>query len=199
MNYAEAIASAERLLERSLELGALQYGEFTLTSGAKSSYYFDGRLLTTDGESVGIVADVFVALLMRRDIHRFGGPAVAAVPLIGGITLSAFQKDYDIKGYFVRSDQKQHGMGKQIEGHIEPGDRIAIWDDTISTGGSLLDAADAITALPAEIDVALCILDRNQGGNLKLKDRSIPLFSILSSNSQGRVEVDKATLSAWFD
>ena len=199
MNYAEAIASAERLLERSLELGALQYGEFTLTSGAKSSYYFDGRLLTTDGESVGIVADVFVALLMRRDIHRFGGPAVAAVPLIGGITLSAFQKDYDIKRYFVRSDQKQHGMGKQIEGHIEPGDRIAIWDDTISTGGSLLDAADAVTALPAEIDVALCILDRNQGGNLKLKDRSIPLFSILSSNSQGRVEVDKATLNAWFD
>ena len=60
-----AIASAERLLGRALKLGALRYGEFTLASGAKSSYYFDGRLLTTDGESVEIVADMFVDLLIR--------------------------------------------------------------------------------------------------------------------------------------
>ena len=132
-----------------MELGALRYGEFTLASGAKSTYYFDGRLLTTDGESVEILSSIFLEVLANRDIHRFGGPAVAAVPIIGGITLMAHTNGYDLKGYFVRSEQKQHGMGKQIEGHITPGDRVAIWDDTISTGGSLLDAADAVAALPA--------------------------------------------------
>ena len=194
-----AIASAERLLGRALKLGALRYGEFTLASGAKSSYYFDGRLLTTDGESVEIVADMFVDLLMCRDIHHFGGPAVAAVPIIGGVALSAFQRDYEIKGYFVRSEQKRYGMGKQLEGHVAPGDRVAIWDDTISTGGSLLDAVDALVALPAEIDISLCILDRNQGGSAKLQDRGIPLFNILTSNSEGEVLVDVDTLRSWFD
>ena len=194
-----AIASAERLLERALELGALRYGDFTLTSGAKSGYYFDGRLLTTDGESVEIIASLFVELMMRRGINRFGGPAVAAVPIIGGITLLAFQKEYEIKGYFVRSEQKQHGMGKRIEGHIGPDDQVAIWDDTISTGTSLLDAVDAVTAVPAEIDFALCILDRNEGGSEKLRERMIPVFNILISNSDGRIEVDAAALRAWFD
>ena len=194
-----AIASAETLLERALELGALRYGDFTLTSGAKSGYYFDGRLLTTDGESVEIIASLFVELMMRRGINRFGGPAVAAVPIIGGITLLAFQKKYDIKGYFVRSEQKQHGMSKRIEGHIGPDDQVAIWDDTISTGASLLDAVDAVTAVPAEIDFALCILDRNEGGSEKLQERTIPVFNILISNSDGRIEVDAAALRAWFD
>ncbi len=198
MHSSKAIAKAERLLERALELEALRYGDFTLTSGAKSSYYFDGRLLTTDGESVGIIADLFVDILIQLGIRRFGGPAVAAVPIIGGIALSAYTKGHDIKGYFVRSEQKQHGMSKQIEGHINPGDRVAIWDDTISTGGSLLDAVDAVTELPADIDVALCILDRNQGGGDKLRDRSLPLFNILKSGSDGRVEVDTATLQSWF-
>lgn len=199
MNYADAIAHAERLLERALELGALRYGDFTLTSGAKSSYYFDGRLLTTDGESVEIVASIFLKVLENRNIHHFGGPAVAAVPIIGGIALMAHTNGYDLKGYFVRSEQKQHGMGKQIEGHITPGDRVAIWDDTISTGGSLLDAVDAVAALPTNIDIALCILDRNQGGSDKLRARDIPLFNILTSNSEGRVEVDSNTLTKWFN
>ena len=199
MHRDEAIAHAERLLRRSLMLDALRYGEFTLASGATSGYYFDGRLLTTDGESVEIITDLFVDILMRRDIHRFGGPAVAAVPIIGGIALSAFAKQYDIKGYFVRPEQKQHGMGKQLEGHISPGDRVAIWDDTISTGGSLLDAVDAVDALPANIEMACCILDRVQGGSDHLKERSIPLFNILASNPVGHVVVDKESLANWFD
>ncbi len=198
MNYDEAITRSQRLLERAIELEALQFGDFTLSSGGKSKYYFDGRLLTTDGESVEILSSLFLDVLMARDIHRFGGPAVAAVPIIGGIALAAHYRGYDLKGYFVRPEAKQHGMGKQIEGHIAQGDRVAIWDDSISTGGSLLQAVDAVIELPAEIDLAFCILDRNQGGGDKLRSRSIPLFNILAGNSEGRVEVDEAELKQWF-
>ena len=198
MKYADAIARAERLLERSLELQALKYGEFTLSSGAKSTYYFDGRLLTTDGESVEIVASLFLDVIARRNIHRFGGPAVAAVPIIGGLALMAHSQGYDLKGYFVRSEAKTHGMGKMIEGHIAPNEKVAVWDDAISTGGSLFGAIDAVNELPAEIDVVLTILDRNQGGSDRLREQSTPLFSILSSNADGRVEVDRASLREWF-
>ena len=199
MKYTEAIAHAERLLERSIELQALEYGDFTLSSGAKSSYYFDGRLLTTDGESVEIIASLFLDILGRRDIHRFGGPAVAAVPIIGGLALMAHSRGYDLKGYFVRSEAKTHGTGKLIEGHIAPHKKVAVWDDAISTGGSLFGAIDAISELPAEIDLVFTILDRNQGGSDRLKERSLPLFSILSSNAEGRVVVDHGSLREWFE
>ena len=198
MRYTEALTRAERLLERSIELEALQYGEFTLSSGAKSSYYFDGRLLTTDGESVELIASLFLDVLISRGIHRFGGPAVAAVPIIGGIALMAYTNGYDLKGYFVRSEAKKHGMGRMIEGHISPDDSIAVWDDAISTGSSLLAAVEAVEELPANVDVALSVLDRNQGGSDHLKERSIPLFNILRSNSDGKVEVDRVSLATWF-
>ncbi len=198
MNYADAIAHAERLLERSLELGALQYGEFTLSAGATSNFYFDGRLLTTDGEGVEILTALFLDILMRRDIHYFGGPAVAAVPIIGGMALAAHQKGYDLKGYFVRSDQKSYGLEKKIEGHLNPSERVALWDDTLSTGSSLLDALDAVNAVPASVDLTLCIIDRHHGGTEKLRDRSMPFFNILTSNAEGRVEVDRAALNKWF-
>ena len=199
MNYTRAIASAERLLERSLELGALQYGEFTLSSGARSSYYFDGRLLTTDGESVELTAGLFLDVLMSCDIHRFGGPAVAAVPIIGGMVLLAHTNGYDLKGYFVRSEAKRYGMGKIVEGHIAMGERVAVWDDAISTGGSLSRAIDAVTDMQARVEVAMTILDRNQGGGDTLKDQSIPLFNIFSSNYEGLVEVDRTALREWFN
>ena len=199
MKYADAIAYAERLLERSLELGALQYGEFTLSAGSTTNFYFDGRLLTTDGEGVEILAALFLDILMRREIHYFGGPAVAAVPIIGGVVLAAHQRGYDLKGYFVRSEQKSYGLEKKIEGHLSSGDRVALWDDTLSTGSALLDALDAVAAVPANVDLTLCIMDRHHGGTEKLRERSMPLFNILASNSEGRVEVDTTILRAWFD
>ena len=198
MNYSDAMDHAERLLERSIELRALQYGDFTLASGAKSSYYFDGRLLTTDGESVEIISSLFLDVLARQNIHRFGGPAVAAVPIIGGLALMAHSQGYDLKGYFVRAEAKKYGMGKLIEGHIAPNETVAVWDDTISSGDSLFSAIDAVNEIPVEIGVVLTILDRNQGGSDKLRERSMPLFNILSSNSEGRVSVDQAAVHEWF-
>ena len=199
MNSTEAITNAERLLQRSLELGALQYGEFKLSAGATTNFYFDGRLLTTDGESVEILTALFLDILMRRDIHHFGGPAVAAVPIIGGMVLAAHQNSYDLKGYFVRSEQKSYGLEKKIEGHLSPNDKVALWDDTLSTGAALLDSLDAVNAVPARVDSMLCIMDRRHGGTEKLRQRSMPLFNILTSNAEGNVEVDTATLREWFE
>ncbi len=198
MRYDQAIENAERLLARALELRALQYGEFKLSAGGTTNYYFDGRLLTTDGESLALIVPIFLHVLAKRDIHRFGGPAVAAVPIIGAIAMQAHANGYDIKGFFARSEAKSYGMVKMLEGHITAGDRAAVWDDTINTGASLIDALDAVLEVGAKVDIALCILDRNQGGGESLNERSIPLFNIFAS-PHGRLEVDRETLREWFD
>ena len=111
----------------------------------------------------------------------------------------AHSQGYDLKGYFVRSEAKKYGMGKMIEGHIAPNEKVAVWDDTISAGDSLFAAIDAISELRAEVDVAFAILDRNQGGSDRLREHSIPLFNILSSNPDGHVGVDRTSLRGWFD
>ncbi len=198
MNFEQAISRAERLVALATEMDALQYGDFTLTSGSKSTFYFDGRMLTTDGECAEIISDIFIDLLIKRDIHRFGGPAVAAVPLIGAIAMRAHQRDYELKGFFIRSEAKSHGLGKQIEAHLDVGDRVAVWDDTLATGGSLISAIDAVQDADAEVDFTLCILDRNQGANERIASRNIPVFNILTITPEMRVDADRASLHRWF-
>lgn len=198
MSLTDAVSKADRLLERAVELNALRYGDFTLSSGQSSKFYFDGRLLSMDPESAYIISDLFVNVLMQRDIHVFGGPAVGAVPMVGTLALKAYQENLKFKGFFVRSEQKKHGMGKLIEGDVSAGDTVAIYDDTISTGGSLLEAIDAVEKLPADIQLALCVLDRKQGGPAELTRRGIPLFNILVKTERDTVEVDRDTLREWF-
>lgn len=198
MGFTEAVNKADRLLERAVELNALRYGDFTLSSGQTSKFYFDGRLLSIDPESAHIISDLFINVLMQRKTHVFGGPAVGAVPMVGTLALKAYQKNFKFKGFFVRSEQKKHGMGKLIEGNISAEDAVAIYDDTISTGGSLLEAIDAIEKLPTDIQLALCVLDRKQGGSAELIRRGIPLFNILFKTEQDTIEVDHDTLREWF-
>lgn len=198
MSLTDVVNKADRLLERAVELNALQYGDFTLSSGQNSKFYFDGRLLSMDPESAHIISDLFIDVLMQRDIHVFGGPAVGAVPMVGTLALKAYQENFKFKGFFVRSEQKKHGMGKLIEGDVSAGDTVAIYDDTISTGGSLLEAIDAVEKLPANIQLALCVLDRKQGGSAELTRRGIPLFNIFIKTERDTVEVDRDTLREWF-
>ncbi|HCV27131.1 MAG TPA: orotate phosphoribosyltransferase, partial [Dehalococcoidia bacterium] len=73
-------ALASRTLERALELGALRFGDFTLTSGTKSNYYFDGRVLSLDPEGADLVSEAFLAMAVEVRAAGVGGPTVAAVP-----------------------------------------------------------------------------------------------------------------------
>ena len=82
----------KRLLKRAIELKAIEYGEFTLASGMKSNFYFDGRLLSLDPESSSIISDWVLGKLMELQVNYIGGPAVAAVPIIGSTVYNAFIK-----------------------------------------------------------------------------------------------------------
>ena len=198
MRANDVINSANRLLQRAEEVEALQYGEFILSSGAKSNFYFDGRLLSTDPECVHIISEVLLALITNHGVEAFGGPAVGAVPIVGGMMLAAYTAGTPLKGFFVRSEAKAHGMGKQIEGHLQPGHKVAVFDDTISTGGSLLVAIQAVQSSGASVELMACILDRQQPGTSQLSELRIPCFNMLKVNDQQQVTVDIKTIHDWF-
>ena len=180
---------AERLYERALELDSLKFGDFTLSSGQKSTYYFDGRMLSTDPEGADLISKAFLSAITEAGAEAFGGPTVAAVPIVGALALRARLDGRDLTGFFVRPETKEHGAGKQIEGNLKPGMKVAAFDDTVSTGGSLLAAIDAVEASGCEVILVLAVLDRRQGGGDELERRGIPFFKLWESTSDGKVSI----------
>ena len=197
MSVDDALDSAKALLDRAKSLGAVKSGEFTLSSGKKSKLYFDGRLLSVDPQSVGIISQLFLNVLNSKKLQYFGGPAVGAVPILGGLALLAHQQKRDFSGFFVRGESKQHGMYKQIEGQFDDGATVAVYDDTISTGRSLLKAISILECRQATFKVAMCILDRQLGGSDALEERNIPLFNILVRHKD-EITVDEIKIRQWF-
>jgi nicotinate (nicotinamide) nucleotide adenylyltransferase len=179
----------ERLLERAKELGALEFGDFTLTSGQKSKYYFDGRRLSLDPEGSDIISKLFLKAITDAGCEAVGGPTVAAVPIVGSLVLRAWQEKANITGYFVRPEKKGYGMGRQIEGSVKTGMKVAVFDDTVSTGGSLLQAIDAVQEFGCEVALVLCVLDRKQGGSDEVKRRGLPFVSFWEATPEGDVQI----------
>ncbi|MHC4093671.1 MAG: nicotinate-nucleotide adenylyltransferase [Planctomycetota bacterium] len=179
---------ADRLLERAKELDALRFGEFKLTSGQASSYYFDGRLLSLDPEGADLVSSLFMDEITAAECEAFGGPTVAAVPIVGALALRARQQGKQMTGFFVRDAAKEHGMGKRIEGSLQPGMKVAVFDDTVSTGGSLLSAIDAVQEAGCEVALVLCVLDRHQGGSDEVRRRGLPFYAAWEATPKGEIK-----------
>lgn len=180
---------AARILELAKELGSLQFGEFKLSSGQTSNYYFDDRLLSLHPRGLHEIANAFLLLIAETPAAAVGGPTVAADPIVGAITMLSEQKGTPLRGFLVRSEAKAHGMGKQVEGPVEAGMDVAIIDGTLSTGGSMFVAIDAAEAMGCKVVRVLSILDRHQGGSDRLKERGYNYVTLLEATADGDVRV----------
>ena len=181
------MSDPERLLELSERLGALQYGEFTLSSGAKSHYYFDGRLVTLDAEGAYLVGRSFEPIVRASGAEAIAGPALAAVPMLAAISVASFLEGAPVPGLIVRSERKRYGTGKLIEGPIREGMSVAVVDDTCNRGGSLLHAIDAVEEAGCRVVKAMCILDRNEGGSRAIRERGYDFLSLFEVDDSGRI------------
>ena len=151
----------ELLREHSLVLG-----EVTLSSGAKATYYVDARrtVMRPDGQHA-------VGRLIAEHAHELGatavgGPVMAAIPL--ACAAIAVPEGQDLVGFFVRKERKDHGLQRWVEGGAEPGDRVLVVEDTVTTGGSTVSAIERIRDEGFEIAGVLAVVDRLAGGGEKI-------------------------------
>jgi orotate phosphoribosyltransferase len=178
----------DRILEKCKELDALLFGDFTLASGEKSGYYFDGRLLTLSPDGANMVAEALLPAIRASGADAVGGPAVAAVSMVTEIVMRSGQDGgRPLNGFFVRQLAKEHGTGKRLEGPVEPGSRVAIVDDACSTAGSLYQAINAAKEAGYEVVFVGCILDRHQGGTERLRGDGYDLYAVLEADAEGNV------------
>jgi orotate phosphoribosyltransferase len=181
----------DRLLQVALERGALKYGEFTLSSGKKGSYYFDGRLLSLDPEGAHLIGKALLPRLREAGVQAVGGPTVGADPIVAAVALTSYLEGTPISAFIVRKEAKEHGTMQLIEGPLELGSRVAIVDDVCTTGSSLLQAIHAAEAVGCAVVKVMALLDRREGGAEELRKRGYDFAALMAANPKGKVEVTR--------
>jgi orotate phosphoribosyltransferase len=180
-------SEAEAILELAKEKGALMFGEFRLSAGGTSSYYFDGRIITLDPKGAYHVAKAFIPILKECGAQAIAGPTLGADPIVSSVSVMSHIEGCPVPGWIVRKEAKEYGGGKMIEGPLIEGARVVVVDDACSTGKNLFHAIDAVEAAGCEVVKVLTILDRHQGGSDELKRRGYDFHAILEANEQGEI------------
>lgn len=142
---------------------AVLRGDFVLSSGLRSPYYLDARLVTLSARGAPLVGQVFLDALPLPDIDAVAGLAIGADPIVTAVAAVSGIKGLAIDGLIVRKQAKEHGAGRRIEGPWREGIRVAVVDDTLTTGGSSLEAARAVEDAGGQVRGVYALIDRGQG------------------------------------
>lgn len=140
---------------------AVFHGEFTLTSGAKASYYIDLRRLSLDHRVAPLIGRVMCDLIADiPDVAAVGGLTMGADPIAAAVLHQGVARGLDYDAVVVRKVPKDHGRGRQVEGPDVDGKRVVVLEDTSTTGGSPLTAARALEAAGATVVAVAVVVDR---------------------------------------
>jgi orotate phosphoribosyltransferase len=158
---------------------AFRYGDFVLTSGRHSEYYVDGKQVTLDGRGLYLVARLVLHRCWELEVNAVGGLTLGADPIAAAVAAFSALSENPLTAFIVRKEAKAHGTGRAIEGPpLEAGSRVLLVDDTLTTGGTFLQARDALTDTGAEVVEALCLVDREEGGREALEAAGIPVHAL---------------------
>jgi orotate phosphoribosyltransferase len=160
---------------------AVQRGDFVLASGARSHYYIDGKQVTLSAEGSALVADLILDLIADDQVDAVGGPSIGADPMAGAIAAASFHRGRPVAAFFVRKTLKDHGTQRWVEGPIRPGSRVAVVEDVVTTGGSLLTCLDKLAELDFKVVRAIVIVDRLAGAAEAFAERGIPFSALCTT------------------
>ncbi|OYW15154.1 MAG: orotate phosphoribosyltransferase [Planctomycetales bacterium 12-60-4] len=164
---------------------ALKFGDFTLASGKKSTYYLDGKQISLHSEGLRLVSYGLLDLLRDVDYAAIGGMSIGADPIVGGVLTAAAAEGRSLAGFLVRKEAKGHGTNRYIEGPVLPGSKVVVIDDVVTTGGSALQAVDRIVEYGASVVCVVGIVDRKEGGAANFAARGLPFRALLSIEDFG--------------
>ena len=150
------------ILERSFKYS--DNPPFTLVSGRKSNYFFNCKPTTLDPEGMNLIGELVFAMLADSSVTAAGGLTLGADPIANALAVISYQKGRPIKSFIVRKDAKDHGLKDVIAGNIQPGERVAILDDVITTGGSTITAIEQARRAGLDVRRVITLIDREEGG-----------------------------------
>jgi orotate phosphoribosyltransferase len=198
-------------LERLRELTqryCFRYGDFTLVSGRKSKYYYNGKRITLRPSGAKLIGEALVDVVLASGAEAVGGPEMGAIPIAMAVGAASLSRGRDLPVFVVRKEQKQHGardlvvepyasveLGEAEDDSqelLKPGRRVALVEDTITTGGSVQKAIDAVEDLGCTVTLLTVLVERHEGGGDDLRSRGYDVLSVFRTDEDGQASLTDA-------
>lgn len=184
LNALPSLDPARHALREHVLRHSLKTGNFTLKSGASSSWFLDTKQTACRADGVVLMADVALELI-PKDAVAIGGLTMGADPVAYGIAAIAATRGFDLRSFSVRKEAKDHGVTGRIAGALLPGDKVVITEDTVTRGTSIMEAVDAVTAFGAIPVLIMVVVDRGGTCGAMAEERGIPFVPMLTALDLG--------------
>ena len=172
---------AKEIAKRMLEVGALKFGEFTLSSGKKSNVYVDVKLACTYPDLLKMMTSEMVNLLENQQFDVIACVELGGVPLAVSLSLKTGKRLL-----IFRKKKKDYGLGGDRVGFIEKGERAVVVEDVTTTGGSALSAVERVRDAGGEVVCVLTVVDRKEGSEENFRKAGVRLLSVLTLDDLNR-------------
>jgi len=176
-------ASNQKLIHHLLKT-SFHYSDvpkYTLASGLVSQYYIDCRVALSYAEARKLAGEMILNKLGDVTVQAVGGMMIGAYPVAIAVSDAADRKGIHLPTFIIRKEPKAHGMKKYIEGAVEPGMRVLVVDDVVTSGKSTVDAINRCRDEGLQVVKAIAIIDRQeQQGRENIEKTGVSFDSILT-------------------
>lgn len=176
----------DRLRDHVLE-HSVKTGDFTLKSGAKSTWFLDTKQTACRADGIIALTDALIEVFGADfdGIDAIGGLTMGGDPVAYGVQAVAATRGHALRSFSVRKEAKQGGITGRIAGALQPGDRVLVTEDTTTRGTSLIEAAEEIEAFGAIAVFMTVIVDRGGTCAAMAADKDIDYRPLLTAPDLG--------------
>jgi orotate phosphoribosyltransferase len=172
-------AKRQKLLAIISRASVLQGQEFRLTSGGTSNFFIDLKKTMLDPEGASLLADLLFDKIKTEDVDCVGGMETGAIPIVAAICARSWPEK-PINGFFIRKEAKGHGTDQRVDGVLERGSRVILFEDVTTTGSSVMRAVDQARLFQCTILKVITVVDRLEGAEENFRNAGIAFEALFT-------------------
>jgi orotate phosphoribosyltransferase len=152
----------QKLLAIISRASLLEGREFRLTSGGSSNFFIDLKKTMLDPEGAWLLADLLFDKIRTENVDCIGGMETGAIPIVAVVCMRSWPEK-PVKGFFIRKEAKGHGTDQRVDGPLDRGSRVILFEDVTTTGSSVMRAVDQTRQFQCTVLKVIAVVDRLEG------------------------------------
>ena len=169
----------QRLIAIIRQQSLLRGRTFQLAAGGTSSFFFDMKRTMFDPEGAALLADLLFEAIKAEEVDCIGGLETGAIPIIAALCARSWP-ERPLKGFFVRKESKGHGTDQRVDGLLESGSKVILFEDVTTTGGSAMQAVEQARRSGCTILKVVSVVDRLEGAAENFRSAGIKFQSLFT-------------------